>query len=522
MGLVTLFWATIPGCLAGALFFARRWRRARVITPVEFLEGRFNSVVRQLFAWSGIPMKVLDDALKVFATGLFVSTSTGLNLQWSIAACGLVMVAYTFLGGLWALVVTDYVQFLMKTLAILLLLPLAIVAAGGVERAFTGLPPGFFAPSGGPYGATYIAGFVVLMMISYNASWSLAQKYYSVRDEREAAKTAYCAAALNLVGAPLMILPALIGRHLLPDLIAGQRTADTYMLLVITLLPAGMIGIIVAAMFSATMAVVSADFNAIASVLTKDVYQRLFRPDGIGRAAAAHRPLDDADPGADHDVPRAVDRGARSAGVVQHDGDAAGAVHGADVPAAAGGAGLAAAHGARRAGWVLLRPRDRIHDAGAEDVVAAAAADGASLSTVYTFEGVSLLANAGATVLGLVIGTVLGPRDEAEARRATEFFATARSADRPRRSPARHDERRDAGARAIDDRRGPAARRSRSPRRIHGRAPQRRGDRKRADRHRRNPPPPRPPCRNTSVDRSCRLAFVGIYSKSKRETTRKF
>ncbi len=149
---------------------------ARVITPVEFLEGRFNSVVRQLFAWSGILMKVLDDALKIFATGLFVSTSTGLNLQWSIAACGLVMVAYTFLGGLWALVVTDYVQFLMKTLAILLLLPLAIVAAGGMERAFTGLPPGFFAPSGGPCGATYIAGFVVLMMISYNASWSLAQK----------------------------------------------------------------------------------------------------------------------------------------------------------------------------------------------------------------------------------------------------------------------------------------------------------------------------------------------------------
>ena len=139
---VTLFWATIPGCLAGALFFARRWRRARVITPVEFLEGRFNSVVRQLFAWSGIPMKVLDDALKIFATGLFVSTSTGLNLQWSIAACGLVMVAYTFLGGLWALVVTDYVQFLMKTLAILLLLPLAIVAAGGLRARVHGAAAG--------------------------------------------------------------------------------------------------------------------------------------------------------------------------------------------------------------------------------------------------------------------------------------------------------------------------------------------------------------------------------------------
>ena len=284
---VTLFWATIPACLAGGLFFAKRWRRARVITPVEFLEGRFNAFVRQLFAWAGIPMKVFDDALKVFATGLFVSLSAGVDLKLAIFVCGGVMVAYTFLGGLWALVVTDYVQFLMKALAILLLLPMAIIAAGGLGRAFTGLPPGFFKLSGGPFDWTYIAGFSITMLISYNASWSLAQKYYSVRDEREAAKAAYCAGALNLVGAPLMILPAMIGRHLLPDLAAQGRTADTYVLLVLKLLPVGMVGIIMAAMFSATMAMVSADFNAIASVLTKDVYQRLLRPGASERQLVA-------------------------------------------------------------------------------------------------------------------------------------------------------------------------------------------------------------------------------------------
>ena len=138
---VTLFWLTVPGCLAGGLFFAKRWRRARVITPVQFLETRFNRSVQQLFAWAAIPMKIFDDALKIFATGLFVSIATGLSLTWSIIICGVVMVAYTFFGGVWALVVTDYVQFLMKALAILLMLPLAIVAAGGIRPAFTGLPP---------------------------------------------------------------------------------------------------------------------------------------------------------------------------------------------------------------------------------------------------------------------------------------------------------------------------------------------------------------------------------------------
>ncbi len=283
---VTLFWSAIPACIAGGLLFARRWRRARVITPIEFLENRYNATLRQLFAWAGIPMKIFDDALKVFATGVFISVASGLTLSWSIVACGFVMVAYSFFGGLWALVVTDYVQFLMKSLAILLMVPLALHASGGIRQGLGGLPRGFTAPVNGPYNWLYVAGFFCIMFVSYNASWSLAQKYYSVVDERAASKAAYLSAALNLIGAPLMILPAILGRHFLPDLTAGGRSADTYVLLVMRLLPEGMVGIILAAMLSATMAAVSSDFNAIASVLTEDIYHRL-----IGTQASPRRLL---------------------------------------------------------------------------------------------------------------------------------------------------------------------------------------------------------------------------------------
>jgi len=275
---ITLFWVSVPACILGGTVFAQRWRRARIITPIQFLESRFSPFVRQLFAWAGIPVKIFDDALKVFATGLFLALSIGISLPWAIGFCGVVMVAYTYLGGLWALVVTDFVQFLMKILAMLLLLPLTLWAFGSWRSVFHGYPQHFFRPSGGPYGWIYIIGFAVLIAISYNSTWALAQKYYSVRTERDASKAAYCAAALNFLGAPLMILPAILGRKLLPDLIAQHRTADTYVLLVLKFLPVGMVGIIVAAMFSATMATVSADFNAIASVLTQDVYYRLINP----------------------------------------------------------------------------------------------------------------------------------------------------------------------------------------------------------------------------------------------------
>ena len=54
--------------------------------------------------------------------------------------------------------------------------PMAVVRAGGTHKAFRGLPPHFFTPVNGPCGWIYVAGFAVVMLVSYNASWSLAKK----------------------------------------------------------------------------------------------------------------------------------------------------------------------------------------------------------------------------------------------------------------------------------------------------------------------------------------------------------
>lgn len=276
---ISLIWVAVPGCLAGAFIFARQWRRARVVTPVEFMERRFSPFVRQLLAWAGIPTKVAEDGLKIFATSTFLAVGLGISVAWSVIICGVITIVYTFLGGVWALMVTDYIQFLMKTLALILLVPLAVWAAGGVHHALAVMPPGFLRMTNGPYNWIYLAGWAVMLTITLNGSWSLAQKFYSVKNERDASKAAYFSAFLYLIGGPLMILPAILARTFLPDLIAQRKTTDVYVLLVLRLLPAGMVGIIVAAMLSATMATVSSDFSAIASVLTKDVYQRLIRPD---------------------------------------------------------------------------------------------------------------------------------------------------------------------------------------------------------------------------------------------------
>ena len=275
---IVLFWTSVPAWLLGGRFLASRWRRARIITPVEFLEQRCSLSVRQLFAWSAIPAKVFEDALKTFTTALFLSAGMGIGIKTSILVCGIIVVVYTVLGGLLALVVTDYLQFLMKALAILLLLPLAVWRLGGLHHLPHSIPPDLLHARGGPYGWSYIVSYALIVAISYNGSWSFAQKYYSVPDERSGRKAAYLAAFLTFIGTPIMLLPALMARKLMPAFATLGKPGDVYVHLIFDLLPAGMIGIIVAALFSATMATVSADLNAIASVLTKDVYQRILNP----------------------------------------------------------------------------------------------------------------------------------------------------------------------------------------------------------------------------------------------------
>jgi SSS family solute:Na+ symporter len=275
---ILLFWTSVPACILGGRVFATRWRRARIITPVEFLEQRCSLSVRQAFAWSAIPAKVFEDAIKIFTTALFLSAGIGIGICTSVVACGAIVILYTLLGGLLALVVTDYLQFIMKMLAIVLLLPLAVWRLGGIRASFHSVPPELWHTHAGPYGWIYLASYSLLVGISYNGNWAFAQKFYSVPDERSGQKAAYLAAFLNFVGTPIMLLPAMMARRLMPEFAAHGNPQDVYVRLIFNLLPAGMIGVIVAALFSATMATVSADLNAIAGVLTKDFYQRILRP----------------------------------------------------------------------------------------------------------------------------------------------------------------------------------------------------------------------------------------------------
>jgi len=273
---VTLLWVAIPATLFSALLFAKRWRRARIDSPVEYVESRYGSLLRQLFAWQGVPVKIVDDGIKLYATGTFISICVGLPISLSILGAGGVMLLYTFMGGVWAVSVTDFIQFVVLSVGILVVLPLSISRAGGLDAIFQNSPEGFFAPTSAEFGWSYVIPVILLYALSWSSTnWSLIQRYYCVPKEKDAVKVGWLVVALYVIGPPLMFFPAIAARQFIPDLTDAGKI---YPILCSQLLPVGMLGLVIAAMFSATMSTLSGDYNVCASVLTNDVYRRLIRP----------------------------------------------------------------------------------------------------------------------------------------------------------------------------------------------------------------------------------------------------
>lgn len=273
---ITLLWVAVPATIYSAYLFGWRWRRLRVNSPVEFVEERYNGTLRQIFVWQGVPVKIVDDSLKLFATGKFVSIITNMPITYSIALVGGIIMLCTFLGGLWAVTITDFIQFIVLGAGLLVILPLSIYHAGGLTRIFENVPEGFFRLTNDEFPWSYVIPLIILYAFSWSSiNWSLIQRYYCVRDEKEVKKVGLTVIVLYVIGPPLMFFPAFAGKLIVPEL---KDAGDIYPILCSKLLPPGMLGLLISAMFSATMSTLSSDFNVCASVITQDVYRRLLRP----------------------------------------------------------------------------------------------------------------------------------------------------------------------------------------------------------------------------------------------------
>ncbi|MEG3791592.1 hypothetical protein V1318_15800 [Lysobacter sp. CCNWLW3] len=269
------------------LFVAGRWRRTGVTTPAEFVELRFGKGAVQLYTWAMMGVRIVSTGVALYAVSVMLvalvplepghvlrDPVTGhLSLKFAILLFGAVVITYTVAGGLWAVLMTDVLQFIVLQLAVLFVIPLLLLKVNsGVELA--ALPAGFFSPTSDQYTWWFMAGWVGVHFFLVGAEWAFAQRYICVPSDRDAKKSAYLFGALYLISPALWLTPPILFRMLRADADPEQA----YILASQLVLPAGMLGLMMAAMFSATASAISGQINVFAGVLTEQFYRRLFRP----------------------------------------------------------------------------------------------------------------------------------------------------------------------------------------------------------------------------------------------------
>lgn len=278
-GFTLYFWWAIPVSIAvfvGAAVFAPRWARLRekyqIGSPMEYLATRYNVPTQQIMAWSGVVLKVFDVGAKWAAIAIVLQVFTGLSLWQGILLSGGVSLIYSTIGGLWADALTDFVQFIIQLVAGITMFVIVVAKLGGSGEIFgmwDKLPAHHTDLLAGPYTIWFVIAYVFIDFLSYNGgTWNLAQRYIATPNGKEAKKAAVLSGFLYLIWPLILFFPMWASPIFFPHL---AQPDQSYALMATHFLPQGLIGLVLAGMFSHTMAMTTSDANAISSVVTRDI-----------------------------------------------------------------------------------------------------------------------------------------------------------------------------------------------------------------------------------------------------------
>ncbi|MBD1362662.1 Na+:solute symporter [Mucilaginibacter sp. ZT4R22] len=266
----------ISGLLV-ARFIAGKWKKTGAMTAADYLGRRFGVKTQQFYTYLILLLSLFSTAAVLYPVGKMVHVATLFPLNTCIIVIGLIIVLYTAAGGLWAVLVTDVVQFVILSASVFIVIPIAFSEIGGVSQLFAKAPPGFFQPFNADYTFEFMLAFIVYQLFYIGGNWAYVQRYTSVATVKESKKVAYLFTALYLVSPVIWMLPPMIYRIINPNL-QGLEPEGAYMMICQKVLPAGLIGLVLAGMISATSSKANTTINLVATVFANDIYKPLIRP----------------------------------------------------------------------------------------------------------------------------------------------------------------------------------------------------------------------------------------------------
>jgi SSS family transporter len=286
IGRVIIVWLFIPLYFKGELF-----------TVYQVLDQRFGGRVKRTAASLFLVTRSIADGIRLFLTAIVLVALTGWADPVSILIIGAVTIAYTYLGGMAAVIWTDAIQLVVylvgavaAALALLGQIPggwSEVLAMGSEFHKFTLFDFTFNLTRSYTFWAGVVGG-AFLTTATHGTDQLMVQRYLSARSPGQATAALLTSglvillqfALFLLIGAMLFVFYQKAGS--LPPEVAAKADR-VFPHFIVTQLPNGLIGLVVAAIFAAAMSTLSGSLNSLAATAVTDFYRPLFAPDKSDR-----------------------------------------------------------------------------------------------------------------------------------------------------------------------------------------------------------------------------------------------
>ena len=311
------WWAFLVTGMLTVFVYAKLWHRSGVLTDIEFYELRYSGKAAAFLRgfralYLGLVFNVLVMGAVSLAAIKFGEIVLGLPGWVTLTiACSITLV-YSTLGGLKAVIITDFVQFTLAMIGSVwgMMYILGLPQIGGLSNLLThsnvvdklALFPDMSDPN------VWVPVLLVPLAVQWWASYYpgsepggggyIAQRMFSAKDESNAVSATFLFNAAHYALRPwpwilialasLVVFPELKDlQSAFPNLPADKLGHDVAYPAMLTLLPSGLLGLVAASLIAAFMSTMSTQVNLGASYLVNDFYQRFIRPDASEKQLVA-------------------------------------------------------------------------------------------------------------------------------------------------------------------------------------------------------------------------------------------
>ena len=306
-----LWWNMLIGGMLTVFFFSRLWRRAEILTDVEFVEFRYSgkpaAILRGFKAvYLGVFMNTIimgwvNLAMIKILIGMFPEYVNSSNAILFVGGCMLLTAIYSAISGLWGVAVTDAFQFLLAMAGCIILAIIVVNSPqiGGLSGLESKLPDWAlrFTPEIGAESETGVGGilamtvssFLAFIGIQWWASWYpgaepggggyVAQRMMSAKDEKNSLyATLFFQVAHYCIRPWPWIIVGLCAIVIYPDLSHSDKGLG-FVKAMNDFLPPGLKGLLLAAFFAAYMSTIATHLNWGSSYFINDLYRRFLNKD---------------------------------------------------------------------------------------------------------------------------------------------------------------------------------------------------------------------------------------------------